>query len=128
MLPGMSGREVCRRLRARADVPIIIVSARDAEIDKVTALESGADDYLTKPYSMPELVARIRAVLRRRSGAGPAPAAILTVGPVRIDLGRHVVTINGTETSVTAIEFRLLELLLRNAGRVLTRAQLIDQV
>jgi two-component system, OmpR family, response regulator RegX3 len=128
MLPGMSGVEVCRHLRARANVPIIIVSARDSEIDKVAGLEAGADDYVTKPYSMPELLARIRALLRRHSNANPTPASsILTVGPVRLDLEGHTATLNGSEMSLAPKEFLLLELLLRNAGRVLTRAQLIDR-
>jgi len=118
MLPQMSGVEVCRQLRVRSDVPIIMVSARDSEIDKVVGLEIGADDYVTKPYS-----------LRRHSGASPTPASsILTVGPVSLDIDRHVVTVNGTEISLALKEFQLLELLLRNAGRVLTRAQLIDRV
>jgi two-component system, OmpR family, response regulator RegX3 len=129
MLPQMSGVEVCRELRTRADVPIIMVSAHDAEVDKVVGLEIGADDYVTKPYSMRELLARIRAVLRRRGGLSPAPASsILTVGPVRMDVSAHVVTVNGSEMSLPLKEFLLLELLLRNAGRVLTRAQIIDRV
>ena len=129
MLPQMSGVEVCRELRARADVPIIMVSAHDAEVDKVVGLEIGADDYVTKPYSMRELLARIRAVLRRSSDASPAPASsILTVGPILMDVDGHVVTVNGTEMSLALKEFQLLELLLRNAGRVSTRAQIIDQV
>jgi two-component system, OmpR family, response regulator RegX3 len=129
MLPQMPGVEVCRELRARADVPIIMVSAHDAEVDKVVGLEIGADDYVTKPYFMRELLARIRAVLRRRGGSSPAPASsILTVGPVCMDVDGHVVTVNGTEMSLALKEFLLLELLLRNAGRVLTRAQIIDRV
>jgi two-component system, OmpR family, response regulator RegX3 len=129
MLPQMPGVEVCRQLPARADVPIIMVTAHDTEVDKAVGLEIGADDYVTKPYSMRELLARIRAVLRRRSGTSPAPASsILTVGPVCMDVERHVVSVNGAEMSLALKEFLLLELLLRNAGRVLTRAQLIDRV
>ncbi|MEU4566562.1 response regulator transcription factor [Micromonospora sp. NPDC023956] len=129
MLPEMSGTEVCRQLRQRSHVPIIMVTARDSEIDKVVGLEIGADDYVTKPYSPRELVARIRAVLRRRS-AEPADAGgpSLAAGPVRMDIERHVVTVDGAPVQLPLKEFELLELLLRNAGRVLTRGQLIDRV
>jgi two-component system, OmpR family, response regulator RegX3 len=128
MLPGLSGTEVCRSLRAKSQVPIIIVTARDAEVDKVVGLELGADDYVTKPFSSRELVARIRAVLRR--GAEPEELMTSTVeaGPVRMDVERHVVSVDGTQTAMPLKEFDLLELLLRNAGRVLTRGQLIDRV
>ncbi|NUR73237.1 MAG: response regulator transcription factor [Hamadaea sp.] len=129
MLPEMSGTEVCRQLRARSSVPIIMVTARDSEIDKVVGLELGADDYVTKPYSPRELVARIRAVLRRRSQEPvDAVGATLSAGPVRMDVERHVVTVSGDTVPVPLKEFELLELLLRNAGRVLTRGQLIDRV
>ena len=127
MLPGLPGTEVCRRLRQISAVPVIMVSAKDAEIDKVVGLELGADDYVTKPYSPRELVARIRAVLRR--GAEPEPASpTLEVGSVRMDIERHVVTIGGQEVRLPLREFELLELFLRNAGRVLTRGQLIDRI
>ncbi len=129
MLPEMSGTEVCRQLRQRSHVPIIMVTARDSEIDKVVGLEIGADDYVTKPYSPRELVARIRAVLRRRSTeAAEAGAPTLAAGPVRMDIERHVVTVAGAAVQLPLKEFELLELLLRNAGRVLTRGQLIDRV
>lgn len=129
MLPEMSGTEVCRALRARSGVPIIMVTARDSEIDKVVGLELGADDYVTKPYSPRELVARIRAVLRRRSTEPvDAAGATLSAGPVRMDVERHVVTVGGDTVPLPLKEFELLELLLRNAGRVLTRGQLIDRV
>jgi two-component system, OmpR family, response regulator RegX3 len=128
MLPGLPGTEVCRVLRSRSNVPIIMLTAKDAEIDKVVGLELGADDYVTKPYSARELVARIRAVLRRR-GDGEAPAeATLEAGPVRMDVDRHVVAVDGEPVALPLKEFDLLELLLRNAGRVLTRVQLIDRV
>jgi two-component system response regulator RegX3 len=128
MLPGLSGTEVCRQLRSRSNVPIIMLTAKDAEIDKVVGLELGADDYVTKPYSARELVARIRAVLRRR-GEVEAPAeAVLTAGPVRMDIERHVVAVDGEQVALPLKEFDLLELLMRNAGRVLTRMQLIDRV
>jgi len=129
MLPEMSGTEVCRQLRAKSAVPIIMVTARDSEIDKVVGLELGADDYVTKPYSPRELVARIRAVLRRRSQEPvDAVGATLAAGPVRMDVERHVVTVGGDTVPLPLKEFELLELLLRNAGRVLTRGQLIDRV
>ncbi|MPY98593.1 MAG: response regulator [Actinophytocola sp.] len=137
MLPGMSGTDVCKQLRARAAVPVIMVTARDSEIDKVVGLELGADDYVTKPYSARELIARIRAVLRRglEGAAGTAGAEgdfgappALAAGPVRMDVQRHVVTVGGEEVSLPLKEFDLLEYLLRNAGRVLTRGQLIDRV
>ncbi|WBB97613.1 MULTISPECIES: response regulator transcription factor [unclassified Solwaraspora] len=129
MLPEMSGTEVCRELRQRSRVPIIMVTARDSEIDKVVGLEIGADDYVTKPYSPRELVARIRAVLRRQSTEVIEPStATLTAGPVRMDVERHVVTVGGDSVQLPLKEFELLELLLRNAGRVLTRGQLIDRV
>jgi two-component system response regulator RegX3 len=130
MLPGLPGTEVCRQLRARSAVPIIMLTAKDGEIDKVVGLELGADDYVTKPYSARELVARIRAVLRRRGGEPePPPAeAVLAAGPVRMDVERHVVAVDGQQVALPLKEFDLLEVLLRNAGRVLTRMQLIDRV
>jgi two-component system response regulator RegX3 len=129
MLPEMSGTEVCRQLRQRSHVPIIMVTARDSEIDKVVGLEIGADDYVTKPYSPRELVARIRAVLRRQSAdAVELSTPTLAAGPVRMDVERHVVTVAGAAVQLPLKEFELLELLLRNAGRVLTRGQLIDRV
>jgi two-component system, OmpR family, response regulator RegX3 len=129
MLPGLSGTEVCRTLRARSGVPIIMLTARDSEIDKVVGLELGADDYVTKPFSSRELVARVRAVLRRRGNEPDdvAPGA-LEAGPVRMDVERHVVTVDGEHVALPLKEFELLEVLLRNAGRVLTRGQLIDRV
>jgi two-component system response regulator RegX3 len=130
MLPEMSGTEVCRHLRQRSAVPIIMVTARDSEIDKVVGLEIGADDYVTKPYSPRELVARIRAVLRRNTKEAGLPDALptLSAGPVRMDVDRHVVTVSGAAVQLPLKEFELLEVLLRNAGRVLTRGQLIDRV
>jgi two-component system, OmpR family, response regulator RegX3 len=129
MLPEMSGTEVCRQLRNRSQVPIIMITARDSEIDKVVGLELGADDYVTKPYSPRELVARIRAVLRRRgTDAGEPVGPALAGGPVRMDVDRHVVTVDGAPVQLPLKEFELLELLLRNAGRVLTRGQLIDRI
>jgi two-component system, OmpR family, response regulator RegX3 len=128
MLPGLSGTEVCRTLRQRSNVPVIMLTARDSEIDKVVGLELGADDYVTKPFSSRELVARIRAVLRRRGEPEELSPAALEAGPVRMDVDRHVVTVNGGQVPMPLKEFDLLELLLRNTGRVLTRGQLIDRV
>ncbi|MER1998068.1 MAG: response regulator transcription factor [Arthrobacter sp.] len=128
MLPGQSGTEVCRQLRQRSDVPVIMLTARDAEIDKVVGLELGADDYVTKPYSSRELLARVRAVLRRRSDSGDLNAATIQAGPVRMDVDRHVVSVDGTTVSLPLKEFELLEMLLRNSGRVMTRGQLIERV
>ena len=128
MLPGMSGTEVCRTLRQRSAVPIIMVTAKDGEVDKVVGLELGADDYVTKPFSSRELVARIRAVLRRTGEPEELLPATLEAGPVRMDVERHVVSVNGAQISLPLKEFELLELLLRNAGRVLTRGMLIDRV
>jgi len=128
MLPGMSGTEVCRSLRQRSSVPVIMLTARDSEIDKVVGLELGADDYVTKPFSSRELVARIRAVLRRRGDEEDLLPGVLEAGPVRLDVDRHVVTVDGTPTAFPLKEFELLEVLLRNAGRVVTRGQLIDRV
>jgi two-component system response regulator RegX3 len=128
MLPGLSGTEVCRELRTRSAVPVIMLTARDSEVDKVVGLELGADDYVTKPFSHRELVARIRAVLRRQSPAADDEGAALEAGPVRMDVDRHLVTVGGAVVQLPLKEFDLLELLLRNAGRVLTRAQLIDRV
>jgi two-component system response regulator RegX3 len=129
MLPGMPGTEVCRELRARSAVPIIMLTAKDSEVDIVVGLELGADDYVTKPYSSRELLARIRAVLRRRTDEGPEVGdAVLEAGRVRMDIDRHTVSVDGAEISMPLKEFELLELLLRNAGRVLTRGQLIDRV
>ena len=128
MLPGLSGTEVCRTLRAKSTVPIIMVTARDTEVDKVVGLELGADDYVTKPFSSRELVARIRAVLRRGGEAEELLTATVEAGPVRMDVERHVVSVDGEPIAMPLKEFDLLELLLRNAGRVLTRGQLIDRV
>lgn len=129
MLPGMPGTEVCRKLREMSSVPIIMLTAKDSELDKVFGLELGADDYVTKPYSARELIARIRAVLRRRSAEPDMPMdAVLTGGPVRMDIDRHVVTVNGEEVPMPLKEFELLEILLRNVGRVMTRGQLIERV
>jgi len=128
MLPGLPGTEVCRSLRQKSQVPIIILTARDSEVDKVVGLELGADDYVTKPFSHRELVARIRAVMRRGGEAEELLSAVLEAGPVRMDVERHTVTVHGEPVSLPLKEFDLLELLLRNAGRVLTRGQLIDRV
>jgi two-component system, OmpR family, response regulator RegX3 len=128
MLPGLPGTEVCRALRARSSVPVIMLTAKDSEIDKVVGLEIGADDYVTKPYSSRELVARIRAVLRRKGEPDELLPSTIEAGPVRMDVERHVVTVRGEHTSMPLKEFELLEMLLRNAGRVLTRGQLIDRV
>lgn len=129
MLPGLSGTEVCRQIRAKSSVPIIMLTAKDSEIDKVVGLELGADDYVTKPYSSRELIARIRAVLRRgeiQDSAGDD--STLEVGPVRMDTDRHIITVNGEVVAIPLKEFELLEYLMRNAGRVLTRVQIIDRV
>ena len=128
MLPGLPGTEVCRQLRSRSSVPVIMLTAKDTEVDKVVGLELGADDYVTKPFSSRELVARIRAVLRR--GAEPAEPvpAVLEAGPVRMDVERHVVSVASEPVRLPLKEFELLEFLLRNAGRVLTRGQLIDRI
>ncbi|CAJ1585631.1 two-component sensory transduction protein RegX [[Mycobacterium] wendilense] len=130
MLPGMSGTDVCKQLRLRSSVPVIMVTARDSEIDKVVGLELGADDYVTKPYSARELIARIRAVLRRGGEVDDVAAddGVLEAGPVRMDVERHVVSVNGDPITLPLKEFDLLEYLMRNSGRVLTRGQLIDRV
>lgn len=128
MLPGQSGTEVCKQLRQRSQVPIIMLTAKDTEIDKVVGLELGADDYVTKPYSSRELVARIRAVLRRQTETEELVTSTVEGGPVRMDIERHVVSVNREQTAMPLKEFELLEMLLRNAGRVLTRGQLIDRV
>lgn len=128
MLPGLSGTEVCRALRQISSVPIIMVSAKDTEVDKVVGLELGADDYVTKPYSPRELVARIRAVLRRGATDDIDDNASLEAGRVRMDVDRHLVTIDGETAKFPLKEFELLEYFLRNPGRVLTRGQLIDRV
>jgi two-component system response regulator RegX3 len=128
MLPGLPGTEVCRQIRSRSNVPVIMLTAKDSEVDKVVGLELGADDYVTKPYSTRELVARIRAVLRRQGDEELGGDTTLAEGPVRMDVERHIVTVNGTVQSLPLKEFELLEFLMRNSGRVLTRTQLIDRV
>ena len=128
MLPGISGTEVCRTLRQRSSVPIIMVTAKDGEVDKVVGLELGADDYVTKPFSSRELVARIRAVLRRKGEPEDLLPSVIEVGPIRVDVDRHVVVVRGETVAMPLKEFDLLEILMRNAGRVLTRSQLIDRV
>lgn len=128
MLPGQSGMEVCKQIRSSSVVPIIMLTAKDSEIDKVLGLELGADDYVTKPYSSRELIARVRAVLRRQGEVEEQDSGALEGGPVRMDIERHVVTVTGEPVSMPLKEFELLEMLLRNAGRVMTRSQLIDRV
>lgn len=130
MIPEVSGTEVCRVIRSTSQVPIIMLTAKDSEIDKVVGLELGADDYVTKPYSSRELLARIKAVMRRNStDTHPAEDGHeLAVGPIRMDLDKHQVTVNSIAVSFPLKEFELLEYLMRNSGRVLTRSQLIDRV
>jgi two-component system response regulator RegX3 len=128
MIPGIPGTEVCREIRTRSQVPIIMLTAKDSEIDIVVGLELGADDYVTKPYSSRELLARIRAVMRRRTESDELAEPVLEAGPVRMDVERHTVAVNGLDTPMPLKEFELLEMLLRNSGRVLTRGQLIDRV
>ena len=130
MLPGISGIEVCKRVREYSNVPIIMVTAKDDEIDKVVGLEVGADDYLTKPYSYRELVARIRAVLRRSSGdqAEDDAGEVLRVGRIEMDTGGHEVRVAGREIQMPLREFELLELFLNNPDRVLTRSQILDRI
>ncbi len=128
MLPGLPGTEVCREIRTRSTVPIIMLTAKDSEIDIVVGLELGADDYVTKPYSTRELLARIRAVLRRRIEVEDFDEAVLEGGRVRMDVDRHTVEVDGAAVPMPLKEFELLELLMRNPGRVLTRGQLIDRV
>ena len=129
MLPELSGLDVCRMIRAESDVPIIMVTAKDSEVDKVTGLELGADDYVTKPFSVRELVSRVRANLRRvRPPGGSAADEILTAGPVRMDIERHEVAVRGEIVPLPPKEFELLEVLLRRAGRLVTREFLIEEV
>ena len=129
MLPGMSGTDVCKTIRQKSAVPIIMVTAKADEIDKIVGLEIGADDYVTKPFSSRELVARIRAVLRRNVEIEEhLNSSVLEVGDIRMDIERHTVSVRGEAIQLPLKEFDLLELLLRNAGRVLTRGQLIDRV
>ncbi len=128
MLPGLSGMDVCRAIRRQSRVPIIMVTAKDTEIDKVVGLELGADDYVTKPFSSRELTARIKAVLRRGPEIEVQESTTVEAGPVRMDVERHVVTVRGEDVALPLKEFDLLELLLRNNGRVLTRDVLIDRV
>jgi two-component system, OmpR family, response regulator RegX3 len=128
MLPGLSGNEVCRTIRAESQVPIIMVTAKDTEIDKVVGLEIGADDYVTKPYSTRELLARMKAVLRRNSEPQLVEHGVLRAGPVVMDIERHLVTVNEQKIQMPLKEFELLELLMENVNRVLTRGQIIDRV
>jgi two-component system response regulator RegX3 len=129
MLTAISGTEVCRQIRVKSQVPIIMLTAKDTEVDKVVGLELGADDYVVKPYSKAELVARIKAVLRRQgSDSTNEPSGSISAGPVVIDVERHQVSINDQLISLPLKEFELLEFLVRNSGRVLTRTQLIDRI
>ena len=130
MIPEVSGVEVCRTIRTQSQVPIIMLTAKDAEIDKVVGLEIGADDYVTKPYSSRELIARIKAVLRRGQSEDGSnqDQDLLEVGPIRLNIGKHQVFVGGNPVALPLKEFELLEFLMRNSGRVLTRSQLIDRV
>lgn len=128
MLPGLSGTEVCRQIRTKSSVPIIMLTAKDSEVDIVVGLELGADDYVTKPYSSRELLARMRAVLRRKNDVEGAADSVLTAGEVTMDVERHSVTVRGDAVALPLKEYELLEVLLRNAGSVLTRGQLMDRV
>jgi two-component system response regulator RegX3 len=128
MLPEINGNEVCRIIRQSSAVPIIMLTAKDSEIDKVVGLEIGADDYVTKPYSTRELLARMKAVLRRKVEPAVVSTGLLEAGSIRMDVERHIVTVNGNKVSMPLKEFELLELLLENVNRVLTRGQIIDRV
>jgi two-component system response regulator RegX3 len=128
MIPKLNGKDVCKALRTTSDVPIIMLTAKDTEIDKVIGLEIGADDYVTKPYSKNELLARMKAVLRRNGAPRQAENGILEAGPIRMDIERHIVFFNGEKINMPLKEFELLELLLENRNRVLTRGQIIDRV
>lgn len=128
MLPGKSGSEVCRVIRTESNVPIIMLTAKDSEIDKVVGLEIGADDYVTKPYSTRELLARMKAVLRRQTEPAVVAGSVIEAGPVSMDVDRHQVFVNGVKVAMPLKEFELLELLLENVNRVLTRGQIIDRV
>lgn len=128
MLPGISGNEVCRIIRQESQVPIIMITAKDTEIDKVVGLEIGADDYVTKPYSTRELLARMKAVMRRGAELPVSESGLLKAGPVVMDLDRHTVSVNGEPIQMPLKEFELLELLIENVNRVLTRGQIIDRV
>ena len=128
MLPGLSGNEVCRAIRAESSVPVIMVTAKDTEIDKVVGLEIGADDYVTKPYSTRELLARMKAVLRRGAEPQSPELGVLRAGAITLDVERHEVTVNGEKVQMPLKEFELLELLMENVNRVLTRGQIIDRV
>ena len=131
MLPGMSGVDVCRQIRSRSRTPVIMVTAKDSELDAVVGLEVGADDYVTKPYGLRELIARIRAVLRRAANE-PDPEAdgddVIEIGDVRLDAGRRELTVRGELVSIPRKEFELLEAMMSRAGRVVTRETLLDQV
>jgi len=128
MLPKLNGKDVCKAIRVTSDVPVIMLTAKDTEIDKVIGFEIGADDYVTKPYSKNELLARMKAVLRRNGGPRAAENGVLEAGPIRMDVERHSVFFNGEKVSMPLKEFELLELLLENRNRVLTRGQIIDRV
>jgi len=128
MLPEFPGIEVCKYIRTKSSVPVIMLTAKDTEVDKVVGLELGADDYVTKPFSTAELLARIRAVLRRGVDIEIPNAAVIEIGAIRIDLDRHTISVNAEEISMPLKEFELLEYLMRNSGRVLTRGQLMDRV
>jgi two-component system response regulator RegX3 len=128
MLPGLPGTEVCREVRQRSSLPIIMLTAKDSEVDIVVGLELGADDYVTKPYSSRELLARIKAVLRRRAEDPHASQSILEYHGIVLDSDRHQLVVRGNPVSLPLKEFELLELLMLNAGRVLTRGQIIDRV
>ncbi len=128
MLPGLSGTEVCRQIRTHSNVPIIMLTAKDSEVDIVVGLELGADDYVTKPYSSRELLARMRAVLRRKGDATAANEDILTAGDVTMDVERHTLTVRGQPVTLPLKEYELLELFMRNPRRVLTREMIFDRV
>lgn len=128
MLPEVSGTDVCKYIRTKSNTPVIMLTAKDTEIDKVVGLELGADDYVTKPFSTRELLARIKAVLRRGGDFDTETVGAIEGGPIRMDVERHAVAVNGAAVSMPLKEFELLEFLMRNAGRVLTRGQLMDRV
>jgi two-component system response regulator RegX3 len=128
MMPGMSGMDVCRILRAESAVPIVLLTARDSELDRVLGLELGADDYVTKPFSTPELVSRIRALLRRRELDQTTKAVVLQLGGLKLDLARHVVEADGEPVQLTPSEFRVLTLLADEPGRVFTRRQIMEHL